>query len=358
MFKYILDKIFHFFITIFGVVSVIFFLFNVLPGDPAQMMLGQNESSEQLRIVKKKYGFDKPVVNQYLLYLNDLSPISFHSRKKEDYSYFDNGNYNGVKIFNFKNFSVNLKYPYLRTSFINQGKKVSEIIAETLPNTFILALSAISIAVFFGIFFGIVSALSKGKLIDLIIQIVSTIGMSVPSFFSAIIFAWIFGFLLKDITGLSMTGSLYELDDYGETFVLKLKNLILPSIVLGIRPLAVITQLVRNELINVLNQEYIKTARAKGLSNFNVIKDHALKNALNPVVTAVSGWFASLLAGAVFVEFIFGWNGIGKEIVNALTLLDLPVIMGAVLVIAFMFTIINILVDLIYVKLDPRVKIK
>ena len=158
--------------------------------------------------------------------------------------------------------------------------------------------------------------------------------------------------------GLSMTGSLYELDDYGETFVLKLKNLILPSIVLGIRPLAVITQLVRNELINVLNQEYIKTARAKGLSNFNVIKDHALKNALNPVVTAVSGWFASLLAGAVFVEFIFGWNGIGKEIVNALTLLDLPVIMGAVLVIAFMFTIINILVDLIYVKLDPRVKIK
>ena len=147
------------------------------------------------------------------------------------------------------------------------------------------------------------------------------------------------------------------LPTYGESFNLKLKNLILPSIVLGIRPLAVISQLVRNELLHVLNQDYIRTARAKGLSQIEIIKNHALKNALNPVVTVISGWFASLLAGAVFVEFIFGWNGIGKEIVNALNLLDLPVIMGAVLVIAFIFIIINILVDIIYIKLDPRIKI-
>ena len=113
----------------------------------------------------------------------------------------------------------------------------------------------------------------------------------------------------------------------------------------------------RNELLNVLNQDYIRTARAKGLSEFNVIKNHALKNSLNPVVTVISGWFASLLAGAVFVEYIFGWNGIGKEIVNALNLLDLPVIMGSVLVIAFMFILINIIVDIIYLKLDPRIKI-
>ena len=154
-----------------------------------------------------------------------------------------------------------------------------------------------------------------------------------------------------------MSGSLYELDDYGESYNLKLKNLILPSIVLGIRPLAVISQLMRNELLNVLNQDYIRTARAKGLSNFLVIRDHALKNSLSPVVTAISGWFASLLAGAVFVEFIFGWNGIGKEIVNALNLLDLPVMMGSVTVISFMFIIINILVDIIYIKLDPRIKL-
>ena len=340
----------------FGVVTVIFFLFNVLPGDPAQMMLGQNENSEQLNMVKKKYGFDKSLSNQYFLYLNDLSPISIHSKNKDDYSYFDQ-NYSGIELINFKKSTINFKYPYLRTSFVNQGKKVSTIIGETLPNTFILAFSAILIAILTGLIFGIISALNKGNTVDVLIQFISTIGMSVPSFFSAIIFAWIFGFLLKDYTGLEMTGSLFELDDYGESFNLKLKNLILPSIVLGIRPLAVISQLVRNELLNVLNQDYIRTAKAKGLSRFVIIRDHALKNALNPVVTAISGWFASLLAGAVFVEFIFGWNGIGKEIVNALNLLDLPVIMGSVLVIAFMFILINIIVDIIYIKLDPRIKI-
>ena len=357
MTAFVLDKIFYSALTLYGVVTVVFFLFNVLPGDPAQMMLGQNQNSDQLNIVKKKYGFDKPLSKQYLLYLNDLSPISFHSKNKNDYSYFDE-NYSGIKLLGFNESAVHLKYPYLRTSFVNQGKKVSTVISETLPNTFVLAFSAISIAIIIGLFLGVVSALYKGSFFDLMIQLISTIGMSVPSFFSAIIFAWIFGFLLRDFTGLEMTGSLYELDDYGETFHLKLKNLILPSIVLGIRPIAVFSQLVRNELLNVLSQDYIRTAKAKGLSKFDIIKDHALKNALNPVITVISGWFASLLAGAVFVEFIFGWNGIGKEIVNALNLLDLPVIMGSVLVISLMFIIINILVDIIYVKLDPRIKIK
>ena len=110
-------------------------------------------------------------------------------------------------------------------------------------------------------------------------------------------------------------------------------------------------------MLEVLNQDYIRTARAKGLSEFKVIKDHAIKNALNPVVTAVSGWFASMLAGAVFVEYVFGWNGLGKEIVNALNTLDLPVIMGSVLIIALMFIIINIFVDIIYGWLDPKVRL-
>jgi peptide/nickel transport system permease protein len=155
-----------------------------------------------------------------------------------------------------------------------------------------------------------------------------------------------------------MTGSLYELDDYGENMYIKWKNLILPAIVLGIRPLAVIIQLMRNSLLEVFNQDYIRTARAKGLNEFQIIKNHALKNALNPVVTAISGWFASMLAGAVFVEYIFGWNGLGKEIVNALNTLDLPVIMGSVLIIATLFVMINIFVDIIYTWLDPKVKLE
>ncbi len=322
------------------------------------MMLGQNEDSKQLAIVKAKYGFDKPIGTQYLYYLNDLSPLSFHSTSESDYTYLRNGKYTASKLFTIGNTTTVLKFPYLRESFTKQGKKVTQVIGETLPNTFVLAVSAIVIAIVLGIIFGIISALYKDTWIDKIIQILSTLGMSVPSFFSAILFAWLFGFVLHKYTNLEMTGSLYELDDFGERMHIKWKNLILPAIVLGIRPLAVVIQLMRNSLLEVFNQDYIRTARAKGLNEFQVIKRHAIKNALNPVVTAISGWFASMLAGAVFVEYIFGWNGLGKEIVNALNTLDLPVIMGAVLVIAIVFVSINILVDIIYTWLDPKVKLQ
>ncbi|WP_299521429.1 ABC transporter permease [Winogradskyella sp.] len=357
MLAYLLNKIFYAFITLLGVVTVIFFLFTILPGDPAKMMLGQNQSAEQVETVKKKYGFDKPLGTQYIYYLNDLSPISFHSNNEEDYTYLSTNKYNASKLFTIGNITTVVKTPYLRESFTKQGKKVTEVIGETIPNTFVLAVSAIIIAITLGIILGIISALYKDNWLDKTIQVLSTLGMSVPSFFSAILFAWLFGFVLHKYTNLEMTGSLYELDDFGEKMTVKWKNLILPAIVLGIRPLAVVIQLMRNSLLEVMSQDYIRTARAKGLNEFQVIKNHAVKNALNPVVTAISGWFASMLAGAVFVEYIFGWNGLGKEIVNALNTLDLPVIMGAVLVIAIVFITINILVDVIYAWLDPRVKL-
>ncbi|HAI18404.1 MAG: ABC transporter permease [Xanthomarina sp.] len=358
MISYILNKTFYALLTLFGVVTVIFFLFNVLPGDPAQMMLGQNEDSAQLELVKQKYGFDKPISTQYFYYLNDLSPISFHSQTKTDYTYLREGKYSAISLFSIGNTTTVIKLPYLRESFTKQGKKVSQVLAETLPNTFVLAVSAICIALLIGLVLGVVSALYKDTWLDKAIQIVSTIGMSVPSFFSAILFAWLFGFVLHKYTHLEMTGSLYELDDYGEAMHIQWKNLILPAIVLGIRPLAVVIQLMRNSLLEVFNQDYIRTARAKGLSEFQIIRKHAIKNALNPVVTAISGWFASMLAGAVFVEYIFGWNGLGKEIVNALNTLDLPVIMGSVLIIALLFIIINIFVDIIYAWLDPKVTLE
>ncbi len=337
---------------------MIFFLFNVLPGDPAQMMLGQNEDSTQLALVKQKYGFDKPISTQYFYYLNDLSPISFHSQTETDYTYLREGKYSAISLFSIRNTTTVIKLPYLRESFTKQGKKVSQVLAETLPNTFVLAVSAICIALLIGLVLGVVSALYKDTWADKLIQIVSTVGMSVPSFFSAILFAWLFGFVFHKYTNLEMTGSLYELDDYGEALHIQWKNLMLPAIVLGIRPLAVVIQLMRNSLLEVFNQDYIRTARAKGLSEFQIIRRHALKNALNPVVTAISGWFASMLAGAVFVEYIFGWNGLGKEIVNALNTLDLPVIMGSVLIIALLFIIINIFVDIIYAWLDPKVTLE
>ena len=342
-------------LTLFGVVTVIFYLFHFLPGDPARMMLGQNESAQQLALVKKKYGFDQPLGQQYFYYLNDLSPVSWHSKSDEDYTFYTPDQYGGVVFFDGALGQWVFKAPYLRDSFQKSGKKVSDVIAETLPNTAILAVSSISLAVFLGILLGVISVWFKDGWLDRLIQLVSTVGMSVPSFFSAILFAWFFGYVLHQYTNLNMTGSLIEVDDYGEGTYVAWKNLILPAVVLGIRPIAVVTQLMRNSLWEQMQQDYIRTARAKGLTDWAIMWRHAVKNALNPVVTAVSGWFASMLAGAVFVEYIFGWNGLGKEIVDALNTLDLPVIMGAVLVIATMFIIINILVDLIYGLLDPRI---
>jgi len=354
---YISKKVGYALLTLWGVISVVFFLFNILPGDPARMMLDQNENTAQLMAIKKKYGFDQPMGKQYLLYLNDLSPISLHSTHQEDYTFRHPDKYTGLVLATINQTELLVKTPYLRESFQKNGKKVSSILADTLPSTILLAVVAIGIALVIGVILGVISALYVNSWLDRAISIISTFGMSIPSFFSAILFAWIFGYLLHAYTQLPMTGSLYEVDDFGNGKYLALKNIILPSIVLGIRPLSVVIQLMRNSLLEVLSLDYIRTAKAKGMSTIQVIYKHALKNALNPVVTALSGWFASMLAGAVFVEYIFGWNGLGKEIVEALNTLDLPVIMGAVLTIATAFVILTILVDLIYAYLDPRVKL-
>lgn len=339
-----------------GVITVVFFLFNVLPGDPSRMMLDQREDSEQLARIKQKYGFDLPTSAQYVHYLNDLSPISWHSLDENDFSHFKRFPEKPKVLFKLGDGQLCIKSPFLRTSFRSQGKPVSKILAETFPNTLILALSAMGIAVFLGLILGLVAAQFKGGWIDRSISFIGTLGMSVPSFFSAILMAWIFGYLLSSWTGLNMTGSLYEVDLYGEGRYIAWSNLILPALTLGIRPLAVIIQLTRSSILEELGQDYIRTAKAKGLSNARIMRKHALRNALNPVITAASGWFASMLAGAVFVEYIFGWNGLGKQIVEALNQLDLPLVMGAVLLIAITFVIISIIVDLLYAWIDPRVR--
>ena len=351
-----LKRIFSVIITLWGVVTVVFFLFSVLPGDPAQMMLGQNENRDELILIQQKFGFDQPILKQYSNYLNDLSPISIHP-KVRDFNGLSTNQYSYISIFNLGDKSIVLKWPYLREPYHKSGVQVSQVIQNTLPNTAILAVASRLIAICFGLLFGVLSATYVHSPLDRILQLVSTMGMSLPSFFSSILVAWIFGFLLHEYTSLDMTGSLYVLDDMGKSYHIAWKNLILPAFVLGIRPLAVITQLMRNALLDEWNRAYVKTARAKGLSISVIIRKHMLKNALNPVITALSGWFASMLAGAVFVEYIFGWNGIGKEIVNALYVLDIPVLMGSVLTVSFLFIVINQVVDLLYAYLDPKVKL-
>ena len=252
---------------------------------------------------------------------------------------------------------VALKYPCLRRSYQTR-RNVSELLFESFINTFILAVVAMAFALLAGIGIGIICALHKNSFIDRISLVFSVLGMSLPSFFAAILNAWIFAFVLAGITRLNMAGSLYSVDDLGRGEFLDLKNLILPAFTLGIRPLAIIVELTRNSMLEVMSQDYIRTARAKGLSQKRIILKHALKNALNPVVSAATGWLASLLAGAVFVEYIFDWKGIGLVIVNALDKYDFPVIMGAVLFISVILILINILADILYGIIDPRVRIR
>lgn len=339
-----------------GVVVVVFLLFNVLPGDPARMTLGQRADVSSLNAINKELGRDKPLYIQFFMYLNDLSPISLHESKNEDaFMFLDEEKYDYVKIFNLnEHITLVLKVPYLRRSYQTK-RKVTEVIIEAFPSTALLAVSAMVFATIIGIIMGVISALKQNSLTDNSSMVISILGMSTPSFFSGIIIAWLFGYVLSEYTGLDMTGSLYTIDPFkGE--ILALQNLILPTLTLGIRPLALIVQLTRSSMLDVLSQDFIRTATAKGLSYYTVVVKHALRNALNPVLTAISGWFATLLGGAFFVEYIFSWKGIGKLTIDSLDRYDFPIVMGTVLFIAVIFVVTNIIMDILYSFLDPRVR--
>lgn len=359
MFRYIRKRILYGLLVMLGVVVLVFFLFNILPGDPARMMLGQRADEESVMIINRDLGRDKPLYQQFFNYLNDLSPISFHNNSNsESYWYLDSTKYSPYcTLAAIGETSVVLKYPYLRRSY--QSKRpVADILTEAFPKTALLAIVAMTFALAVGITIGIFSALYKDSIFDKVAFFVSVMGMSLPSFFAAILIAWLFAYVLADYTGLNMFGNLFTVDDYGTGEYLDLKNLILPALTLGIRPLAVIIELTKNSMLEVLSQDYIRTAKAKGLKKTKIIWHHALQNALNPIVTSASGWLAGLMAGAVFVEYVFDWKGMGIVIVDGLEKYDFPVVMGAILFICVILVVINILVDIIYGILDPRVRLE
>lgn len=350
MWHYVFKKSLYGLAVLAGVVVIVFLLFNVLPGDPARMTMGQRADLQSLDAVRKEFGLDKSKPVQFLLYLNDLSPISYQENTKEQQV-----KYHYVELIPLGKNLIALKRPYLRRSYQTK-REVTTILSETVPNTFILAATAMVFATLIGVFLGVLSAVNKGTWIDNAANAFAILGISAPSFFAGIIIAWLFGFVWSDYTGLNMSGSLYSYDPFkGE--IMTWKNLWLPMVTLGLRPLAIIVQLTRSAMLDVLSQDYIRTARAKGLGRNAIVYKHALKNALNPVITAISGWFASLLAGSFFVEYIFGYNGLGRATVFALEMSDFPVVMGSILFIAFVFVVINILVDVLYAFVDPRVKL-
>jgi ABC-type dipeptide/oligopeptide/nickel transport system permease component len=437
--KFIIRKLFYGLLVLYGVITVVFFLFNIKEGDPSRMMGGQH-MTEEIRVkIRKDLGLDLPLYKRYLLYLNDLSPFSIHNTKNKDsYIYLDQKEYEATTLFSVgSGRTLVMKAPYLRRSY-QKNEPVADIIREAMPGTFILAITSIILATVIGIIMGVIAAIYKGTFFDNSMFVGSVLGMSAPSFFMAIIIQWmgglvwfwttnlpqlpfyflmagallgivlnkrvtvnsinknfsyaflvemimkglivgltvwmgglaINGFVGKEVvpfigtyfffpgTNLPLEGSLYNYDNWTAEKYLALENLILPALTLGIRPLAIVMQLTRSSLLDVLSQDYIRTATAKGLSFYKVIVKHGLKNALNPVITAISGWFASLLAGAVFIEMIFNWHGIGFQVFDAVVKEDLPVVIGSVLVISTIFVVINIFVDIIYGFLDPRVRIQ
>jgi peptide/nickel transport system permease protein len=338
-------------LVLWGLVSLVFVLFNVLPADPARLTMGQRSDLASLENVRKELNLDKPLSERYLLYLNDLSPLSVHRHSPELQK-----RYGYHILIRFGTKVLVLKAPYLGRSYRTK-RYVSELLGEAIPGTLVLAITAMIFATIVGIFLGSLSAYHKGTWLDTAAIAASVAGISLPSFFAGLLIAYVFAYLLHNYTGLEMTGSLWEYDPISGERRLALEHLILPAFALGIRPLAIIAQLTRSTLLEVLNKDFIRTAYAKGLSKVQVFRRHALPNAMNPIVTAISGWTAELLAGSFFVEYIFGWKGLGKLTVDALDRFDFPVVMGSVLLSAAIFVLVSMLTDLLYRRLDPRVRI-
>ncbi len=352
MLRFITKRLLAGLLVIWGIVTLLFLIFNVL-GNPAESMTDENTDEATRLAIEKAYHLDQSVFLQYLWYLNDLSPVGILDRADSDLKAQSYASLFGIGDTRF----LAIKQPWMRRSF-QSNRKVSTMIAEKLPGTAILAFTSIFLAILLGIPLGIVSALKKGRWGDRLITFITLLGISAPSFFVAVILIRIFSVSLGDVTGLPITGYLFEKNIFDDGYTIHWANLILPTIALGIRPLSIITQLTRSSMMEVLTADYIRTARAKGLSNKVVLYKHGLRNALNPVVTSISGWFASLLAGAFFIETIFDWQGLGKLTIDALSTKDYPVILGAAILIGVIFVAINILVDLLYTRLDPRVRLR
>ena len=317
--------------VLWGSATLVFLIFSQVP-DPARAIAGQNERQEAMDAFRRVHGLDLPLAQRYLRVLGDLSPWGPH----------DTG--------------WGLKAPSLGVSYFGE-RPVADALMEALPATLLLAVTAMGLALVLGVAMGLALAWRGDGAVARLVIGLATLGMSAPSFFVAILVAWLFGVVWHDMTGLPPSGGWRVLDPFDGPQV-AWHHLILPALTLGIRPLSVVIQLTRNAAEDVLAQSYIRTARAKGVGGWRLMQRHVLRNAMKPVLTAASGWFASMLAGAVFVEFVFGWNGMGLLMFRALEAGDLPVVMGGVMTVATVFVAVNMAVDAMYGWLDPRVRLK
>ena len=304
MIKFLFKRILRSIPIIFGVISISFIFMYIAPGDPALSIVGQNYKESKLKEIRDDLNLNRPVMQQYVLYVLKTIQLDFGK------------------------------------SYIT-GRKISNDLRQKIGYTLILATSAMVFAIVLGLFFGIVAALNYKTIIDRIIVLLSVIGISTPVFSVALILIYIFGIKLQI---LPPTG-------YGS-----IEFLILPSIALGMRSLTLFIRITRDSFVEIINEDYMRTAKAKGLSYNIIIFKHGFKNLLIPIITIIGVDFSSYLTGAVLTESIFGWPGIGRYIVDSIMKRDFPAIQGSVLFMAFIFITVNLIIDILYSLVNPQIR--
>jgi ABC-type dipeptide/oligopeptide/nickel transport system permease component len=323
--------------TLFGVITLVFAMIALSPGDPARVMLGERANKQAVEKLRKELGLDKPLIQQYAAYLKRVAVLDLGRS-------------------------------------IKTGQNVTDEIKARYPATIELSLCAMLFAAALGILIGVASATRKNTWVDYTAMVGALTGVSMPIFWLGLVLMLIFSVALnllptggridvrlyfQPITNFYLIDSLIYLFRTGKAQYLGsvLRHLILPSIALGTIPLAIIARITRSSMLEVLKQDYIRTARAAGISERRVIFRYALRNALLPVVTVIGLQFGLLLSGAILTETIFAWPGVGKWIYNAIEARDYPAVQGGIIVVATTFVGINLLVDILYSVINPRIRL-
>lgn len=336
MAPYILKRLLSLIPVLLGITLLVFGFLHLIPGDPAVVLLGERATPDQMAALRSQLGLDKPLPTQYLTFLGNL--LRFN----------------------------------LGTSIIS-GIPIATELRTRWPATFELSLVAMSIALIIGIPAGILAAVRKNRWLDQLTMTGSLLGVSLPVYWLGLLLIYLFavnlrwlppsgrisveaGFTFQPITGFYVLDALLKLN--GPLLLDVLSHLVLPALTLGTIPLAILARITRSAMLDTLSQDYIRTAKAKGVPQFRVICQHALKNALLPISTIVGLQFGTLLGGAILTETIFAWPGIGSWIYQGILERDYPVVQGGVVFVAIAFVLINLVVDLSYALIDPRIQYK
>jgi ABC-type dipeptide/oligopeptide/nickel transport system permease component len=333
LFSYIIKRLLWSVPTLLGVSLLVFFMVHLSPGDPAMTLLGDHATKESIEKVREEMGLNKPLYEQYFIFISKAATGDFG---------------NSIKT---------------KQSVLAEFK-------DRFPATVELATVAMILAIILGIGAGIISAIKRYSLFDYSAMFVALAGVSMPVFWLGLVLIYFFSvklgwlpvsgrlgyeFYVENVTGFYLIDTLLANDV--EAFWDALKHLIMPAIALGTIPMAIIARMTRASMIEVMKEDYIRTAKAKGCSSFSVIMIHALRNAMMPVITVIGLMLGTLFAGAILTETTFSWPGIGKWIVNAVYQRDFPIIQSATLIIATMFIVVNLIVDLLYALINPKIRL-